>query len=147
METDVLVIGSGVAGLMTALKAARFARVTVVTKKEADDTSTSKAQGGIASVLDDADRFEYHIRDTLNAGAGLCHEDAVEMIVTEGPGAIHQLIEMGAHFTKAENGILDLGQEGIPLRGLCRCAVLYDQVFRDHEAALDDDVPPSINGR
>jgi len=106
------VIGSGVAGLMTALKAARFANVTIVTKKEADDTSTTKAQGGIASVLDDADRFEYHIRDTLNAGDGLCHADVVEVIVTEGPAAIRELIEMGAHFTMAENGDLDLGREG-----------------------------------
>lgn len=112
METDVLVIGSGVAGLMSALKAARFADVTIVTKKEADDTATIKAQGGIASVLDDADRFEYHIRDTLNAGAGLCHENVVEVIVTEGPQAIRDLIDMGAHFTIAENGDLDLGREG-----------------------------------
>lgn len=97
---------------MTALKAARFADVTIVTKKEADDTSTTKAQGGIASVLDDADRFEYHIRDTLNAGDGLCHEDVVGVIVTEGPQAIRELIDMGAHFTLGENGDLDLGREG-----------------------------------
>ena len=112
MQTDVLIIGSGVAGLMTALKVSRFADVTVVTKKEADDTSTTKAQGGIASVLDDADRFEYHISDTLSAGDGLCREDVVEEIVREGPGAIRELIEMGAHFTLAENGDLDLGREG-----------------------------------
>ena len=112
METDVLIIGSGVAGLMAGLKASQFANVTIVTKKEADDTSTTKAQGGIASVLDDADRFEYHIRDTLNAGDGLCHEDVVEVIVTEGPRAIRELIEMGAHFTVGENGDLDLGREG-----------------------------------
>jgi len=112
METEVLVIGSGVAGLMTALKAARFANVTIVTKKEADDTSTAKAQGGIASVLDDADRFEYHIGDTLNAGDGLCHEDVVEVIVTEGPRAIRELIDLGAHFTLGKNGDLDLGREG-----------------------------------
>jgi L-aspartate oxidase len=112
METGVLILGSGVAGLMTALKVAPFAEVTIVTKKEADDTSTSKAQGGIASVLDAADRFEYHIRDTLNAGDGLCHEDAVEIIVTEGPEAIRELIEMGAHFTLAKDGDLDLAREG-----------------------------------
>jgi len=113
METDVLVIGSGIAGLMTALKASGFAnKVTIVTKKEADDTATSKAQGGIASVLDDADRFEYHIHDTLIAGDGLCHEDVVEAVVSEGPEAIHELIRMGAHFTLAKNGDLDLGKEG-----------------------------------
>jgi L-aspartate oxidase len=112
METDVLVIGSGIAGLMTALKTAAFAKVTIVTKKEADDTATSKAQGGIASVLDDADRFEYHIRDTLIAGDGLCHEDVVEAVISEGPEAIRELIKMGAHFTLAKNGDLDLGKEG-----------------------------------
>lgn len=112
METDVLVIGSGIAGLMTALKVAKFAQVTIVTKKEADETATSKAQGGIASVLDDADRFEYHIRDTLNAGVGLCHEEVVEVIITEGPKAIRELIMMGAHFTMGKNGDLDLGREG-----------------------------------
>ncbi len=97
---------------MTALKIARFGQVTVVTKKKADDTSTSKAQGGIATVLDDADRFEYHIQDTLVAGAGLCHEDVVEAIVREGPQAIRELIEMGAHFSTSRNGDLDLGREG-----------------------------------
>ncbi|MDT8365764.1 MAG: L-aspartate oxidase [bacterium] len=112
METDILIIGSGVAGLMTALKSSSFANVTIVTKKEAEDTSTSKAQGGIATVLDDVDRFEYHIRDTLNAGAGLCHEDVVEVIVTDGPQAIRELIDMGAHFTVSKNGDLDLGREG-----------------------------------
>jgi len=112
MQTEVLIIGSGVAGLMTALKAARFAEVTVLTKKEADNTSTAKAQGGIASVLDAADRFDFHIRDTLNAGDGLCHEDVVGTIIREGPGAIRELVDMGAHFTLAKNGDLDLGREG-----------------------------------
>lgn len=109
---DILVIGSGVAGLMAAIKLSAFARVAVVTKKSADDTSTSRAQGGIATVLDDADKFEYHIRDTLTAGAGLCRKEAVETIVREGPSAIRDLINLGAHFSVSDNGDLDLGREG-----------------------------------
>lgn len=109
---DILVIGSGVAGLMTAIKLSHFAQVTVVTKKSADDTSTARAQGGIATVLDDADRFEYHIRDTLTAGAGLCKENVVGAIVREGPGAIRDLIEFGARFSLSAGGDLDLGREG-----------------------------------
>ena len=112
METDVLIIGSGVAGLMTALKAAEFSDVILVTKKQADDTSTSKAQGGIATVLDKADRFEYHIQDTLTAGADLCHEDVVEKIIKDGPRALRELIDLGAHFDQSDTGALDLGREG-----------------------------------
>ena len=110
--TDILVIGSGVAGLMAAVKLSSFAQVTVVTKKEADDTSTSRAQGGIATVLDAADQFEYHIQDTLNAGAGLCHPDVVETIIRNGPRAIRELMDMGANFSLSEEGDLDLGREG-----------------------------------
>lgn len=112
METDLLVIGSGVAGLLTALKASSFCDVVLVTKKEPDDTATSMAQGGIASVLDDADRFEYHIRDTLEAGAGLCRAEVVDIIVREGPRAIRELIDLGARFSQSPNGELDLGREG-----------------------------------
>lgn len=111
-ESDILIIGSGIAGLMTAIKISAFARVAVVTKKDADDTSTAQAQGGIATVLDETDRFEYHIQDTLKAGAGICHEDAVETIIRNGPESIKELIGLGAHFSLAENGELDLGREG-----------------------------------
>jgi len=111
-QSDILIIGSGVAGLIAALEMASFANVTVVTKKTADDTSTSQAQGGIATVLDDADRFEYHIRDTLDAGAGLCHRDAVESIVRDGPKAIRELMDFGAKFSLSDGGDLALGREG-----------------------------------
>ena len=112
METDVLVIGTGVAGLLTALKASSFCDVVLVTKKDPDNTATSMAQGGIASVLDDADRFEYHIQDTVEAGAGLCREDVVDAIVREGPRAIRDLIDLGAQFSHSPSGELDLGREG-----------------------------------
>lgn len=112
METDVLVIGTGVAGLLTALKISTLCDVIVVTKKDTDDTATTMAQGGIASVLDDADRFEYHIRDTMEAGAGLCREKIVDAIVREGPSAIRELIDLGAHFSHSADGELDLGREG-----------------------------------
>ena len=105
-------VGSGVAGLLTALKLSSFSDVVLVTKKESDDTATSMAQGGIASVVDDADRFEYHIRDTLEAGAGLCRPEVVDVIIREGPRAIHELINLGAHFSHSPNGELDLGREG-----------------------------------
>ncbi|NOY86412.1 MAG: L-aspartate oxidase [Deltaproteobacteria bacterium] len=111
-ESDILIIGSGVAGLTAALNLSKFARVTIITKKEADDTSTSQAQGGIATVLDSADRFEYHIRDTHTAGAGLCRSEAVESIVREGPQAIRELIDFGARFNVSAKGELDLGREG-----------------------------------
>ncbi len=112
MNTDILVIGSGVAGLLTALKLSSFGKVILVTKKESDDTATSMAQGGIASVSDDADRFEYHIRDTLKAGAGLCRQEVVDVIIREGPQAIRDLVDLGARFSQSPNGELDLGREG-----------------------------------
>ncbi len=111
-QSDILVIGSGVAGLIAALEMASFADVTIVTKKTADDTSTSQAQGGIATVLDDADRFEYHIRDTLEAGAGLCQRNTVESIIRDGPKAIRELMDFGARFSLSDAGDLALGREG-----------------------------------
>ncbi len=111
-ECDILVIGSGVAGLTVALKLSRFANVAVITKKGADDTATARAQGGIATVIDSTDDFKYHIKDTLEAGAGLCHEDAVDMIVRAGPRSIGELVDIGARFTTSDGDHLDLGREG-----------------------------------
>ena len=83
-EFDFVVIGSGIAGLSFALKAAEKGSVAVVTKRGRADSSTAWAQGGIACVTSAEDNFDLHIRDTLAAGAGLCHEDVVRAIVTEG---------------------------------------------------------------
>ena len=113
-QSDYLIIGSGIAGLSFALKAASTGTVTIVTKKEKMDASTNYAQGGIASVLDSEDSFELHMADTLESGAGLCHEDAVRMVVTKGPEMIKELISLGVNFThdKASHDKLDLTREG-----------------------------------
>jgi L-aspartate oxidase len=110
-NTDVLVIGSGIAGLFTALKIAEYADVIVVTKKDKAESNTNYAQGGIASVLSKNDSFEKHIEDTLVAGAGLCRRKSVEIMVTEGPSRIYDLIEIGTKFTR-KNGDWDLVREG-----------------------------------
>lgn len=110
--SDILVIGSGLAGLGYALKVAEFARVNLITKKGLTETSTSKAQGGIAAVLGPDDRFEYHIKDTLTTGEGLSHPDIVELVVRQGPARIRELIDMGAHFDIGKDNGYDLGREG-----------------------------------
>lgn len=101
-ETDFLVIGSGIAGLYTALKASSFARVTVLTKKKLGDTNTERAQGGIAAAIHSADSPSLHRADTLEAGAGLCNVDSVEVLVNEGPDRVRELIEMGADFDRLD---------------------------------------------
>jgi L-aspartate oxidase len=114
-EYDFAVIGSGIAGLSFALKAAKHGSVAVITKRKGADTNTAWAQGGIACVTSDEDSFELHVRDTLEAGAGLCDEAVVRMIVTEGPERIRELAELGLQFDEREVGghrELDLGKEG-----------------------------------
>jgi len=111
-ESDFLVIGTGIAGLSFALQAAELGTVTIVTKRRMDDTNTNRAQGGIAAVLDSVDNFELHTSDTLAAGAGLCHEDAVRFVVWEGPTIVRQLVEWGVQFTRDGHGHLELGREG-----------------------------------
>ena len=108
---DYLVIGSGLAGLWFALHVADRGRVAVVTKKACTESNTYYAQGGIAGVWDDDDTFDSHIQDTLSAGGGLCDEEAVCAVVTEGPEQIRALIELGAKFTSV-SGRLHLGREG-----------------------------------
>ncbi|MEV6672986.1 L-aspartate oxidase [Streptomyces sp. NPDC051162] len=114
VDADVVVVGSGVAGLTVALRcAAAGADVTVVTKARLDDGSTRWAQGGIAAALGDGDTPEQHLDDTLVAGAGLCSEEAVRTLVTEGPDAVRRLIDTGALFdTDGTTGEILLTREG-----------------------------------
>lgn len=113
LTADVVVVGSGVAGLTAALRCdAAGLRTVVVTKARLDDGSTRWAQGGIAAALGEGDTPEQHLDDTLVAGAGLCDEDAVRILVTEGPDAVRRLIETGAHFDESEEGGLELTREG-----------------------------------
>ena len=116
METDFLVIGSGIAGLTFALKTAAACpdkKITILTKAKSDETNTKYAQGGIAGVIDfDKDSFEKHIDDTLIAGDGLCNKSIVEIVVKEGVDRIKEIIEWGAEFDKDKGGEYALGKEG-----------------------------------
>ena len=119
IQTDFLVIGSGIAGLMFALKAADHGKVVVVTKKEVMDSSTNLAQGGIASVFGQMDSFDMHIEDTLASGDGICDRDVVELVVRSGPERIKELIDLGVQFNLDEERpgtsaqpAFDLGREG-----------------------------------
>nr|WP_202544840.1 L-aspartate oxidase [Streptomyces sp. SID5606] len=113
VDADVVVVGSGVAGLTAALRCeAAGLRTVVVTKARLDDGSTRWAQGGIAAALGEGDTPAQHLDDTLVAGAGLCDEEAVRILVTEGPDAVRRLIETGAHFDESTEGGLALTREG-----------------------------------
>ncbi|WP_285567451.1 L-aspartate oxidase [Streptomyces sp. RTGN2] len=113
IDADVVVVGSGVAGLTTALRCAAAGLATVVvTKARLDDGSTRWAQGGVAAALGEGDTPEQHLDDTLVAGAGLCDEAAVRTLVTEGPDAVRRLIGTGAHFDTTDDGDIALTREG-----------------------------------
>jgi L-aspartate oxidase len=134
---DYVVLGSGIAGLTFALNVAEKGSVAVITKKNRAESNTNYAQGGIACVTSTEDTFDLHVRDTLEAGAGLCREAVVRGIVEEGPARIGELIELGMSFTERENGRaheLDLGKEG----GHSKRRILHakDVTGREIEAAL-----------
>jgi L-aspartate oxidase len=113
VKTDILVIGSGLSGLLFSLKASNFAKVLVITKKDKQESNTNYAQGGIASVFSPEDSFESHIEDTLIAGDGLCDREVVEKVVRDAPARIKELIEIyNVEFSKANNGNYELGIEG-----------------------------------
>ncbi len=115
IDCDYLVLGSGIAGLMSALHLSRHGRVLVVTKKERAESNTNYAQGGIACVMDSDDSFSQHVADTLDAGAGLCHEDVVRDIISNGPAEIAELEQFGLLFSSrstANGTVYDLGREG-----------------------------------
>ncbi len=137
--SDFLVLGSGIAGLSFAIKASGLGTVTMVTKKEKSESNTNYAQGGIAAVLDKEDSFEDHIRDTLVCGGGLCREDTVRFVVSEGPDRIRELVQWGVDFTKSTNGSssgYDLGREG----GHSKRRVIHakDLTGREIERALHE---------
>ena len=112
IETDILVLGSGVAGLSFALRASEHGSVSVVTKKEKAESNTNYAQGGIACVLTETDSLESHVSDTLTAGDGLCDEKVVREIVREGPDRVRRLADLGVKFSRGEDGTFHLGREG-----------------------------------
>jgi L-aspartate oxidase len=138
MQTDFLVIGSGIAGLTYAIKAAQQfpdKKVTIITKAAADETNTKYAQGGIAVVNDlEHDSFEKHIDDTLIAGDGLCNKEIVEIVVKEGPARVQEIIDWGARFDKDSAGDFKLGREG----GHSEFRILHhkDVTGREMERAL-----------
>jgi L-aspartate oxidase len=111
LDVDYLVIGSGLAGLSAALRLAESGKVAVVTKRGIGDSATAWAQGGIASVMSDDDSFDAHVKDTLEAGAGLCRDDVVRSIVGDGPRAIERLVGLGVRFDRGDDGF-DLTREG-----------------------------------
>ncbi len=133
--TDILIIGSGIAGLSLAIKASAFARVTLVTKKNSVDTATNLAQGGIAAVLSEKDSLESHIQDTLTSGDGLCHEDIVRTVVQEGAERVRELVDFGVQFQAGRAGEeFDLGMEGG--HSARRVAHAQDLTGREIERAL-----------
>jgi L-aspartate oxidase len=148
-QFDYLVLGSGIAGLSFALKVAPRGRVAIITKKNKAESNTNYAQGGIAAVTSREDSFEMHVRDTLEAGAGLCNEKVVRTIVEEGPERIQELIELGMKFSERQDPQnhghteLDLGKEG----GHSRRRILHakDVTGREIERALLDAVSRQPN--
>ncbi len=113
LDSDFVVVGSGIGGLMTAIDLSKRGTVLVLTKKRSADSNTNYAQGGIACVVDSEDSFEAHIQDTLGAGGGLCDEAAVRSIVEAGPERIAALERFGVKFSGSDKkGAYDLGQEG-----------------------------------
>ncbi|WP_433895902.1 L-aspartate oxidase [Sphingobacterium mizutaii] len=111
-KVDFLIIGSGIAGLSFALKAAKLGKVLIVTKANEDESNTKYAQGGVAVVTDEGDSFDKHIEDTLIAGDGLCDAHVVENVVKEGPERIAELISYGTTFDREDSGEYDLAREG-----------------------------------
>ncbi len=133
-KTDFLVIGSGVAGLFAALKLSKLGEVSIITKKADYESNTNYAQGGIASVFASTDNPEIHLKDTLEAGAGLCDIEATRILVEEGPLRVKELLELGVPFVKDSQGNLDLALEGGHRQK--RIVHAYDRTGREVEKTL-----------
>ena len=143
MNSDFLIIGSGIAGLSLALKVSRLGSVNVITKKKEVDSATNLAQGGIAAVLNSEDNFDFHVKDTLESGAGLCDEKIVRMVVENGPERIEELVGLGVKFVKEDSGKLSLGREGGHSKR--RVAHAYDLTGKEIERALIESVNSTNN--
>ena len=143
MNSEFLVVGSGIAGLSFALKASSLGRVNIVTKKKQVDSATNLAQGGVAAVMDGSDDFENHVTDTLLSGAGLCDEEVVRMVVRKGPDSIAELVQVGVDFVKNKDGSLSLGKEGGHSRR--RVAHALDLTGREIERALIEKIQKDKN--
>ncbi len=140
--TDFLIIGSGIAGLQFALQVVDHGDVTIVTKRGVDDTNTWYAQGGIAGVMAPDDSTQAHVQDTLEAGRGLCDEEAVDVLVNEGPPCIRELYELGVRFSRRKGsqafGNFDLVKEGGHHKA--RIAHVKDYTGKEIEQTLIDAV-------
>ena len=142
--SDVLIVGSGVSGLSFALKVARFSKVTLITKKTKTDTATNLAQGGVAAVLSVEDSIDAHITDTLVSGDGLCNEDIVRIVTTEGPDRVRELMDLGVRFQKGKDGQgFDLGMEGG--HSTRRVAHASDLTGKEIERALLEQIATNTN--
>ncbi len=144
-RTDFLIIGSGIAGLSYALKVAEFGTVTIITKKQIEKTNTALAQGGVAGVFSEDDSFDLHLKDTLDAGDGLCNRDVVKMVVENGPDRIKELVQQGAEFNRTGDGEYDfaLGQEGG--HSAKRIVYAHDLTGKEIEDTLVDNVRKNKN--
>lgn len=141
MTVDYLIIGSGIAGLSLAIRLSEFGTVLIVSKKEVWESNTNYAQGGIASVIDKTDSIDAHVADTMIAGDDLCNEDAVRLMVEEGPKGLDDLISWGVAFTKQDDGELDLAMEGG--HSYRRIAHAKDATGKEIERALIEKVKAS----
>jgi L-aspartate oxidase len=130
---DFLVIGTGIAGLTYALRVAKHGSVCIITKKEKAESNTNYAQGGVAAVVSPNDSFELHIQDTLKTGVGLCRQEAVRVMVKEGPERLKELMDLGAKFT-VKDGAFDLSREGG--HSVSRIVHAKDLTGREIERAL-----------
>ena len=140
---DYLVIGTGIAGLSYALKVSKFGKVAIICKDSINDTSTSKAQGGIAGVMSRFDSYDKHIQDTMVAGCGINNPKIVEIVVKEGPQRIKDLINIGTHFDTDKTGHYDLTKEG----GHSEFRILHykDKTGEEIQRALINEVTKNKN--
>ncbi|MDL2261938.1 L-aspartate oxidase [Bacteroidales bacterium OttesenSCG-928-I21] len=142
-EVDFLVIGSGIAGLFYAIKVSNYGKVAIISKDNIDNTTTAKAQGGIASVTSMLDSYQKHIEDTMAAGSGLNDRNIVEIVVKEGPERVKDLISIGTNFDIDKSGHYDLTREG----GHSENRVLHfkDKTGAEIQRALIDEVKRNPN--